>query len=96
MHTWHPDRSEQKHFQLLFSQKCEVSTVSAAGFQQVLFIPFTHRVKAEEQKTEDRVLQVSWCQSKNYTERKQTRDEEGVDSTYYANGTFIYHTTGLT
>ena len=61
---------EQKSSQILFLKKCELSSILAAGFQQLLFILFTHRVKAEEQKAEDRVLQVSWCESKNYTERK--------------------------
>lgn len=63
-------RLEQKSSQILFLKECELSTISAAGFQQLLFIPFIHRVKAEEQKAEDRVLRVSWHESKNYTERK--------------------------
>jgi len=50
---------EQKSSQILFLKKCELSTISAAAFQQLLFIPFTHRAKAEEQKAEDRVLRVA-------------------------------------
>lgn len=64
------ERLEQKSAQILFLKKCELSTILAARFQQLLFIPFTHRVKAEEQKAEDRVLRASWHESKNYTERK--------------------------
>lgn len=64
------ERLEQKSSQILFLKKCELSTILAARFQQLLFIPFTHRVKAEEQKAEDRVLRASWHESKNYTERK--------------------------
>lgn len=63
-------RLEQKSSQIPFLKKCELPTILAAGFQQLLFIPFTHRAKAEEQKIEDRVLRVSWRESKNYTECK--------------------------
>lgn len=47
---------EEKSSQTLFLKKRELSTILAAGFQQLLFIPFTPRVKVEEQKAEDRVL----------------------------------------
>lgn len=39
---------EQKSSQILSLKKYELSTISATGFQQLLFIPFTHRVRAEE------------------------------------------------
>lgn len=77
--TWHSfqifqekkRRLEQKSSQILFLKNCELSTISAAGFQQLLSIPFTHREKAKEQKAEDRVLWMHWHESKNYTEHKQ-------------------------
>lgn len=41
-------RLEQKSSQILSQKKYELSTISATGFQQLLFIPFTHTVSAEE------------------------------------------------
>lgn len=41
-------RLEQKSSQILSQKKYELSTISATGFQQLLFILFTHTVRAEE------------------------------------------------